>query len=735
MSNRVTKANSGGGGGGSAVGPVGSLQFTDGSGNFQGTANATVDSSGNETVQSLTIPPLSAGSYNLVPSFDSSGLLNNTSQQYDSTVGTWGFNTIPIASAGDVFTIEASDGGQTVLNIFNPNYGDNIIWMENPVWGYRQGITYTDGSYGLNYFDSMTVSNNIDIWRFQPGSNASYTGTGILALNPSGSEVTMPSIQSTSTITNNFNNNQGYGSYANVFTGTVNGGDASTGIAKFVAQDTNRYTSLGITANRGGGVFGLSFIGDRNNPTDSQFGGIHWSDTGAGWGGDSTAGSLTMGYLGGGFGLNDCMQFQLRHPNGSGFSQPFEASPYHVAFAMDGGSFPAISSSDFGQISVDYPIATFFNQGFQPTLQVDSAGGVWITDNGYVNGTGNINDDGSGNITGSGTVFTTQLKVGMLMYSYDTGLSATITGISDDSDLTLSSTIGATGGGFQFKDNYILNVNGTIGNPAYGANNNWQPDDGSGNSTFNSGNSLTFNYGKNSGYSQLNFNLLASSGGVVYNMQTGYGIVYNQTGGIYNSEPSGTNYFLGTNGSNTYLNAISGNVGIGTSSPAYKLDVAGDINTSTEYRVGGSQIAAANLADGTTGTGAIVLASNLSNYPKIVAQCNQTGLTSTYTGFTYTPASAGTFEISAALTVTAISTSTVILTISYTDDTNTSRTNNYYTTATATPIYSIASTGAYLYPTVTIRSKAGTAININASVGGKLSTATYNLNGAIKQIV
>jgi hypothetical protein len=37
----------------------------------------------------------------------------------------------------------------------------------------------------------------------------------------------------------------------------------------------------------------------------------------------------------------------------------------------------------------------------------------------------------------------------------------------------------------------------------------------------------------------------------------------------------------------------SGNVGIGTVSPGYKLDVAGDINTSTVYRVAGTQVVGA----------------------------------------------------------------------------------------------------------------------------------------------
>ena len=58
----------------------------------------------------------------------------------------------------------------------------------------------------------------------------------------------------------------------------------------------------------------------------------------------------------------------------------------------------------------------------------------------------------------------------------------------------------------------------------------------------------------------------------------------------------------------------SGSIGIGTLSPGFLLDVAGQINA-TEYFVSGNQIAAANLADGITGSGEIVL----NNSPTLVS--------------------------------------------------------------------------------------------------------------------
>jgi hypothetical protein len=50
----------GGGGGGSAVGPAGAIQFSDGAGAFQGTANGTVDAAGAVACQSLATVALCA---------------------------------------------------------------------------------------------------------------------------------------------------------------------------------------------------------------------------------------------------------------------------------------------------------------------------------------------------------------------------------------------------------------------------------------------------------------------------------------------------------------------------------------------------------------------------------------------------------------------------------------------------------------------------------------------------
>lgn len=48
------------------------------------------------------------------------------------------------------------------------------------------------------------------------------------------------------------------------------------------------------------------------------------------------------------------------------------------------------------------------------------------------------------------------------------------------------------------------------------------------------------------------------------------------------------NYYIGANNANTYFNVLGGNVGIGTDSPNFTLDVAGDINFTGTLRQNGS---------------------------------------------------------------------------------------------------------------------------------------------------
>jgi len=109
---------------------------------------------------------------------------------------------------------------------------------------------------------------------------------------------------------------------------------------------------------------------------------------------------------------------------------------------------------------------------------LDPHGGSWYsavrleTRPGYVltqqvsSGPGTITDDGSGNITGSGTTFTASFQVGYSIQSNDSGIYAVVTGISDDTDMTVSVPTGAAGGGYNiivgnkelqmgYTDNYI----------------------------------------------------------------------------------------------------------------------------------------------------------------------------------------------------------------------------------------------------------------------------------------
>jgi parallel beta-helix repeat protein len=70
------------------------------------------------------------------------------------------------------------------------------------------------------------------------------------------------------------------------------------------------------------------------------------------------------------------------------------------------------------------------------------------------------------------------------------------------------------------------------------------------------------------------------------------------TSTVYNGQQNGNGYFV--------FNSSSARLGLGTSSPAYMLDVAGDINTSTGYRVGGTAGSTTTCSSGNVLQNAVV---------------------------------------------------------------------------------------------------------------------------------
>lgn len=125
---------------------------------------------------------------------------------------------------------------------------------------------------------------------------------------------------------------------------------------------------------------------------------------------------------------------------------------------------------------------------------------------------------------------------------------------------------------------------------------------------------------------------------------------------IFLGTPAGDNIAAGSagqvqfNGSpllgadaNLFWDNTDKRLGIGTASPAVALDVVGTINASVGINLGGDALAAADLADGVTGSGAIVLASS----PTLVAPTLGAAIaTSLKTALLFPPSDSATaFEI------------------------------------------------------------------------------------------
>lgn len=119
--------------------------------------------------------------------------------------------------------------------------------------------------------------------------------------------------------------------------------------------------------------------------------------------------------------------------------------------------------------------------------------------------------------------------------------------------------------------------------------------------------------------------------------------------------------------------------------------------------------------------------------PAIYGMGNVTAQTTATTVATYTPASTGTFNISASANITAITADSMQVQCTYTDENSTPQ------TLVLPPPASIFTnklgvTGATSYPTFTIRALGGTAVTISATLPTSSGTITYNAYGRIWQL-
>lgn len=91
-----------------------------------------------------------------------------------------------------------------------------------------------------------------------------------------------------------------------------------------------------------------------------------------------------------------------------------------------------------------------------------------------------------------------------------------------------------------------------------------------------------------------------------------------------------------------------------------------------------------------------------------------------------------TFSVGGYVTITAVALDVVQMQITWTDETNTSRTQVFYPMGSTTP--GLSATGSNPYPTATIRAKQGTTITIATVLTTGTGSITYDAGGTITQM-
>lgn len=112
---------------------------------------------------------------------------------------------------------------------------------------------------------------------------------------------------------------------------------------------------------------------------------------------------------------------------------------------------------------------------------------------------------------------------------------------------------------------------------------------------------------------EVSGNSVASDQGIRISYSTHPTTYYGELVQHWDGASSGFNYNFNIVDADTGYNATAlaikpnGNVGIGVTTPSFPLQINGTVSA-TQYDVSGTQIAASNLSNGTTGTGSVVLA-------------------------------------------------------------------------------------------------------------------------------
>lgn len=121
-------------------------------------------------------------------------------------------------------------------------------------------------------------------------------------------------------------------------------------------------------------------------------------------------------------------------------------------------------------------------------------------------------------------------------------------------------------------------------------------------------------------------------------------------------------------------------------------------------------------------------------FPRYSAKNDLTAQTTVGTVTSYAvpgSGSFGTFEVGGYINTTAVTTDVIVLQISYTDENNTSRTQNLYVPGATTGVSTVSSNG---FPTVTLRVKQGTTITVATLLTTSGGSITFDAGAKISQL-
>lgn len=192
------------------------------------------------------------------------------------------------------------------------------------------------------------------------------------------------------------------------------------------------------------------------------------------------------------------------------------------------------------------------------------------------------------------------------------------------------------------------------------------------------------------------------------------------------------------------LTTSSGKVGVGTTTPFAKLSVngvTGDTNAwlfsiasstsqgTTTFQATTNQ--GALLLRGQAGTSGMVIKSQGTTSPIVwsaslpsSASNDIVGTSSAGIITSFTPNATSTVRASCYVTITAIVTDVIKCQATYTDETSTSRTQDFFPQGLTSQ--ALSSTGAFIYPTMDLRVKANTLVTVQIVFTTGIGSITYD---------